>query len=346
MTESVNKPSFGDLFVQPAYLQALQQSGCAASACGWQSIPSGGDALYLKQHSWGEFVFDFEIAQAYEQSGLNYYPKLVCAVPFTPVVGPRLLGRSPQQLVALAQEHATSSVHVLFVNEQDRQSLSEQGWAQRQDIRYQWHNRDYASFDDFLAALQSKKRKNLRTERRAVAALNLDISWRAAADIRDEEWSQIFRLYARTYAVRGQEPYLNEACLRAWGAALPRAMQFCLARERDQIKAIAFYFCDGQALYGRHWGSAIDGEKLHFELCYYQGIEYCIKHGLQIFDAGVQGSHRVLRGFEPSLSHSMHMFLDPRFHTILDKAFARERAVLQQHFLQAQSHSAYRSESV
>lgn len=342
MTQTSHKDAFGALFTQPAYLQPLHDSACASPPQGWQALPQAGPALYLKQHSWGEFVFDFEIANAYQQSGLNYYPKLLCAVPFTPVTGPRLLGRSAQDLQAQAQRQQASSAHVLFANTADRTKLQDAGWLLRSDLRYQWHNPGYTDFDQFLAALQSKKRKNLRADRRSVAKLDLEISWLAASEVPAHEWPRIYALYARTYAVRGQTPYLNQACLQAWGQSLPQAMQFCLARQHGEIMAMAFFFRDGHSLYGRHWGSALEADKLHFELCYYQGIEYCIAHGLTTFDAGVQGGHRLLRGFEPCLSYSAHWFADARFQAAIKAAFSREQSHLQQYLEQARKHSAYK----
>ncbi len=342
MTEAKPSDARGSLFLQPAYLNALSQSGCVDASCGWQALASAGPALYLKAHSWGEFVFDFEIAQAYQRVGLNYYPKLVCAVPFTPVPGPRLCGRSAAHLQTLAVEQGASSAHVLFTLEQERDQLLADGWLRRQDLRYVWHNQAYADFEDFLAALQSKKRKKLRAERRAVNQLGLQIEWCDAAQLSSEDWAKVYALYARTYAVRGQSPYLNQACLQAWGQAMPQAMKFCLARDQQQIVAMAFYFQGVDTLYGRHWGCAFEADKLHFELCYYQAIEHCIREGLQLFDAGVQGGHRLLRGFEPILTDSVHWYAENRFHQALDAAFAHEREQMQRHFIDARRHTSYR----
>lgn len=342
MTDTPRQDDFGALFTQPDYLQALQDSGSASAENGWHAVAEAGPALYLKDHSWGEFVFDFEIAQAYQQAGLNYYPKLLCAVPFTPVSGPRLLGRSGQDLQDRAQQYGASSAHVLFVSDAERQALQQQGWLLRSDLRYQWHNLGYVDFEQFLEALQSKKRKKLRAERRQVANLGLDIDWCCAGDLPASEWTRIYALYASTYTVRGQQPYLNQDCLQAWGQSMPSSMLFCLARQAGEIVAMAFFFRDKQALYGRHWGSAVPADKLHFELCYYQGMEYCIAQGLSIFDAGVQGGHRILRGFDARLTHSAHWFADARFQAALAPALAREREHVQQHLQQAQQHSAYK----
>lgn len=332
----------GALFTQAAYLEPLIESGCVSLDSGWNPLREISPLAYAKSHSWGEFVFDFEIAQLHERFGLSYYPKLLWAVPFTPVAGPRLGALGAADLQQACEHYAASSVHVLFPRPDEREALLEQDWIQRQDIRFIWRNRGYADFDEFLAALSSKKRKNLRAERRAVAALGLSLEWRSAGELALELLPRIYDLYAKTYLVRGQSPYLNLHCLKLWVERMPQQMQFALAWQADDLVAMAFFFQDDKHLYGRHWGSAIDGEKLHFELCYYQGIEHCIRSGRDVFDAGVQGSHRLLRGFEPQLSDSMHWFNNARLHTLLKPAFQREIEHIQAVFDDAQARTAYR----
>lgn len=345
MKDSASQAHPGELFVSDAFLSPLALSGCAAAQTGWQPLPHDTAPLFLKQHSYGEFVFDFQFAQAYRQHGLAYYPKLVCAVPFTPVTGPRL-GSSPdgEALQALCVDVSASGAHVLFAPEAELQALSAAGWLWRQDLRFVWRDRGYSRFEDFLAALSSKKRKNIRAERRKVAALGLTIEWRPAASVPVAQWPDIFALYASTYAMRGQPPYLNQQCLQAWATNLPEAFQLCLASQGDELIAMALYFDDGQRLYGRHWGSRVDADGLHFELCYYQGIDYCIRHGRAHFDAGVQGGHRLLRGFEPELSHSAHWFADPRFQQAIGHFIAEERKLIQAQFVDLQSQTAFRQE--
>ncbi len=318
----------GALFVSADYLEPLQTSGCAAPASGWQRLPGMAAPLYAKTHSWGEFVFDFAFAQAYAEQGLAYYPKLVCAVPFTPVPGPRLNGLGADQLARLCGEREASSAHVLFLPDEEAQALSEAGWLLRRDLRFVWQQRDYRDFEDFLAALASKKRKNIRAERRKLAALGLDIRWQSPAEFSEDEWQELFALYASTYAMHGQAPYLNLDCLRGWARRLPEQFLFCVARHDGALKAMAFFFRDDQTLYGRHWGSRIQADGLHFELCYYQGIEYCLRHGLTHFDAGVQGGHRLLRGFEPVATQSAHWFADGRFQRAIGDYLARERRMM------------------
>lgn len=327
----------GALFTDPRYIAALEDCGCVSPQLGWTprhiQLEQGRALCYEKSHSWGEFVFDFELARAYRQYGLRYYPKLVCAVPFTPVPGPRLI--APQedtrlQLAGALREQTRSlgcsSAHVLYLPETELQLLQEQGWLRRDQRRYLWQDRGYGSFEDFLAGLSSKPRKNIRRERRQVA--DFTIHWRHAGEIAPERWPQLYALYANTYELRGQAPYFNQACLQAWARAFPDEMRFCLAELDGELVAMAFFFADGDTLYGRHWGAAARFDLLHFELCYYQGIELCLREGLQHFDAGVQGGHKRLRGFDAALAHSAHWFEHEGFRAAIARAYAEESRLL------------------
>jgi predicted N-acyltransferase len=343
----------GALFTTPQYLEPLERSGCVGPQRGWMPMPgtlaTGSAPCYRKAHSWGEFVFDFEFAAAYEQHGLRYYPKQVCAVPFTPVPGPRLLAADDEgkrglgrALMERTRAAGDSSAHVLFLPAQECELLRALGWLPRVQLRYTWSNAGDRSFAEFLGRLSSKKRKNIRHEREAVASSDLAIDWCAGAALTDAEWSRVHELYASTYHLRGQSPYLNLACLRGWAENFGESMQFCVARRDRRIVAMAFYFCDANTLYGRHWGSDADEPGLHFELCCYRGVEYCIEHGLERFDAGVQGDHRLQRGFEPELSYSAHWFAHEGFHGAIADALERETRMLQTRLLTLREHSAYR----
>ena len=327
------------LFTTAAYLEPLEQPGCADAAAGWLPqhlvLPQGRAPVYLKTHSWGEFVFDFAIARAYEQHGLPYYPKLVSCVPFTPVPGPRLLAADDagrrvlaQALMEQARAQHCSSAHVLYLPEDEAALLVPLGWLRRVQPRYLWRNAGYAEFEDFLGALNAKQRKNLRRERRLVQDSGLAIEWRTAAEVTEKEWPLLHALYASTYHARGQPPYLTPACLRQWGRNFGSRMLFCMAREQGELSAMAFFFRDGDALYGRHWGARAHYDSLHFELCYYRGIEYCIEHRLALFDAGVQGEHKLTRGFVTEAAHSAHWFAHSAFRAPVARWFEEERRVL------------------
>jgi uncharacterized protein len=341
---SIADPEAVPLFLRPEYLQPLIDSGCAAHNTGWTPLPELAPApVWEKSHSWGEFVFDQPFARAYAQHGLRYYPKWVCAIPFTPVPGPRLFhAERARRATDLAAQRGASGVHALFVTAAEATMLAALGWLRREQPRYVWHNRGYAAFEDFLAALNSKRRKNLRAERRAVARAGLRIEWRASATLDEDEWRQVYALYAHTYAVRGQAPYLALDCLQAWARGFPQALQFCLAHDAAGIAAMAFFFEDGDALYGRHWGSRLDQPGLHFELCCYQGIDRADARGLQRFDAGVQGEHKLLRGFSPEASLSMHWIAHEGFRSAIADYLQRERAAVRQELAALAEHDGYR----
>ena len=317
------------------------EHGCVSAEKGWHALPEA-SGLYLKEHSWGEFVFDFAWANAYAQHGLNYYPKLVSCVPFTPVAGPRLV-LPPNELESLAQTRGCSSAHALFCVPDEVEQLSSANWLRREDVRFVWHNQGYSAFSDFLSALSQKKSKNIKRERRRVAEAEVEIEWLAAADLPASDWPRLYQLYASTYAMRGQEPYLNMPCLKAWAANFGERLQFCLARHDGELIAMAFFFVDGDTLYGRHWGAAADFHSLHFELCYYQGIEYAIANGLQRFDAGVQGGHKLARGFDPEVSVSMHWIAHEGFRAAIARWFSQERDAVAEQCAAIDEHSAYKN---
>ncbi|WP_169729276.1 GNAT family N-acetyltransferase [Solimonas soli] len=329
-------PASATLFTDPAYLDALERSGCASPENGWTprhlDDADGRLVCYEKTHSWGEFVFDFELARLWQQMGLPYYPKLVSCVPFTPVPGARLLAADDERRLALARRlraqaaEGRSGAHILFIADDERALLESDGWILRAQPRYVWHAQGACDFDGFLATLNSKKRKNIRAERRKLA--DFTIEWRSGASLAGHDWPRVYALYASTYARRGQEPYLTLACLRAWAGAFGERLQFCLARHDGRLAALAFFFEDGDTLYGRHWGAEAAYDALHFELCYYQGIERCCARGLRRFDAGVQGEHKLARGFAAELAWSAHWFVHRGLHAAVARAYAEERAAL------------------
>lgn len=287
--------------------------------------------LFARSHSRGEYVFDFSWADAYHRHGLAYYPKLVTAVPFSPVVGPRWRGELAADTIwngvqeALAVQQA-SGWHLLFPDQACRESLRELPLVERQACHFRWINRDYTDFDDFLASLQSRKRKNLRKERRRIMEQGLTITRHHSAQITAGDWAFFYQCYASTYMKRGQLPYLNEAFFSAVGESLAGQILLVLARDGDRPVASALYFFDDQRLYGRYWGCLEERDCLHFELCYYQGIEFAIEQGLAEFDPGVQGEHKILRGFEPVITWSLHHLREPAFQRAIAD-FCREEAL-------------------
>ncbi|MES1925042.1 hypothetical protein T31B1_06953 [Salinisphaera sp. T31B1] len=328
-------------FIQHGFLAALEASASVSADHGWQPahlLVEDGDGrlvaaapLYAKNHSYGEFVFDFAWANAYRQVGLNYYPKLVNAVPFTPVAGPRLLAADDtarallaEQLAGLPAALGVSSLHTLFGDDLSTQAMSGVGAIARRGCQYRWYNRDYADFEAFLGQLSSKRRKEIRRERKRMQDAGVKVEVRRPADIGADLWQTLYGFYGRTYAVRGQSPYLTRAFFAELCDRLPDQVLFFIARHQGTPVGMAFMMVSRDTLYGRHWGCAADYHSLHFETCYYAGIDYCIEHGLACFDAGAQGEHKIRRGFEPVATWSNHVIAEPRLAGAVDDFCARE----------------------
>jgi predicted N-acyltransferase len=320
-------------FLRHEFLLALEESGCAAPRTGWEpkhlvledsaGVLAAAMPLFRKSHSRGEFVFDFSWAGAYAQQGLRYYPKLLTAVPFTPVSGPRLLV-SPQAdvratkiltraTIEYAKEERMSSWHVLFPTEETAADLDQAGLILRRDCQFHWFNHGYDSFESFLATFTAEKRKKAKRERRRVAEAGIEFDTLHGGDMNASLWRTVYSFYADTFHRHGHEPYLNLDFFKRIAAALPKELMLKVARVGNEPIAVAIFFVGSDALYGRYWGAGGNFHSLHFEACYYQGIEYCIENKLQRFEPGTQGEHKVPRGFVPTLTHSAHYIADARF---------------------------------
>jgi uncharacterized protein len=332
-------------FLRHEFLLALEESGCAVPQTGWapqhliledrEHGVVGALPLYRKSHSRGEFVFDFSWANAYAQHGLEYYPKLLSAIPFTPVSGPRLLVNPlvdarpvTDALVRLASEYARSerlsSWHVLFPEEGELGAFTRGGLIQRRDCQFHWFNRDYDSFEAFLATFTAEKRKKAKRERRRVAEAGIEFDTRLGGEMDDALWRTVFEFYADTFYRHGHEPYLNLRFFKLICERLPEQLMLKIARHGGRPIALAIFFVGEDALFGRYWGAGGNYHSLHFETCYYQGIEYCIEKGLKRFEPGTQGEHKVPRGFVPTLVGSAHFVTDPRFAAAIRDFAARE----------------------
>jgi uncharacterized protein len=332
-------------FLRHEFLLSLEEAGCTTTKTGWmpehviardaEGRLVGAVPLYRKSHSRGEFVFDFSWANAYAQHGLRYYPKLISAVPFTPVSGPRLL-LSPAldaqaaraALIRAVAEHARgerlSSWHVLFPTEAELADLTGGGLIARRDCQFHWFNRGYQSFDAFLATFTAEKRKKAKRERRRVAEAGIVFDTRSGTDMDDALWHTVYEFYADTFYRHGHEPYLNLKFFKLIGARMPERLMLKIARHGAAPIALAIFFVGDDALYGRYWGTGGNYHSLHFETCYYQGIEYCIEKGLSRFEPGTQGEHKVPRGFVPALTSSAHYIADERFAAAIREFAARE----------------------
>lgn len=352
-------------FLDHAFLSALERHGAVSRETGWVAHHLGlfdGDRLvaaapaYLKTHSWGEFVFDFAWADAYARYGEAYYPKLVIAVPFTPATGPRILfapdGDHETLAAALTNGARTmveragiSSVHWLFPRAADRDRLAAAGYSLRHGCQYHWRNDNYADFEDFLGRLTAKKRKNIRRERRRVHQAGVRIRTVHGDEADTALWSAIHRFYRRTFHEHGNLPLLSRAFFEDVGARLGRRVVLFIAERDGTPIAGALCFRDARWLYGRYWGCDETVEDLHFEACYYQGIDYCIRKGLTGFEPGAQGEHKVPRGFLPTITYSAHHLVDPRFREAVDDYLERERAAVNDYARALTLEGPYRAES-
>jgi predicted N-acyltransferase len=328
----------GDPFLSHAFLASLEDSGSVGPGTGWSPTPilieEEGALLaaapaYLKSHSQGEYVFDHGWAEAWERAGGQYYPKLQVAVPFTPVPGARLLGSKPQQLLAAAEavvvQNGLSSAHVTFIDEAGAAEAGRRGWLVRSGLQYHWFNRGYARFDNFLSALASRKRKALRKER-AAAREGLEFRTLRGAEIGAADWDAMWAFYQDTGARKWGRPYLTRGFFDLVGERTGDQILLFLACRDGQPIAGALNFIGPDALYGRYWGCTEDVPMLHFELCYYQAIEWAIAHGLPAVQAGAQGEHKLSRGYEPVVTRSVHFIPNRSFRDAVADFLEAERA--------------------
>lgn len=349
-------------FLDPAFLTALEDSGSVGPGTGWEPCHitlkvTGGEAfmpLYVKTHSWGEYVFDWSWADVYHRNGLNYYPKLVTAVPFSPATGPRVRLTGNLSLESVAEELASRSIalaettdasswHLLFPDRTTAAAFARPDLLQRSGAQYHWLNRDYTSFDDFLSRFVARKRKTVRRERQRVVDQKLRVEMLPGEQISSELWDFFFALYQRTYIKRsGNGGYLTREFFARIGATLAPQVAMAVAYDANSPVACALFFSGDNTLYGRYWGCIREYDCLHFELCYYQGIEYAIRQGLHKFDAGAQGEHKILRGFEPVETLSLHWIRHPEFRAAIARFVRQEQADINAYIAHARTALPYR----
>lgn len=335
----------GSVLSQHTFLHAFEISGSVAPDTGWQprhlllweaeelvaAIP-----LYAKGHSYGEFVFDWAWAEAYQRNGLEYYPKWLSAIPFTPVPGARLLTTTPYRALAAAallqwaKKSGLSSLHVLYTTPEDTEALLKAGCMRRTHTQFHWFNRDWPDFDSFLSSLTQPKRKKIRAERRKVREAGVTTSARSGAEITAEDWAFFYRCYANTYHVRGNVPYLTPEFFMKVGETLSEHCVMAIATRRDQPIAASLLWLDAvdgqRKLYGRYWGALEHVDCLHFELAYYTPLEWALANNISVIEGGAQGEHKLARGFEPVQTQSVHWLAHPGFADAVEKFLERERA--------------------
>ncbi|UTH37761.1 GNAT family N-acetyltransferase [Pseudomonas sp. KHPS1] len=346
-------------FVRHAFLSALEDSGSVGGRSGWQ--PShrlwydeqgrlqAAMPTYVKQHSYGEYVFDHAWADACRRAGIAYYPKLLGAVPFSPVSGARLLGephaaaRLLDELSAGLPGEGLSSLHVNFTTPAcDALLEPRSGWLQRLGCQFHWHNRGYRDFQDFLDALSSRKRKQLRKEREQVAGQGIEFDWLQGHQLSEAQWDFVYLCYANTYHVRGQAPYLTREFFSLLAERMPEALRVVLAQQHGRPVAMALSLVGGDTFYGRYWGCLAEFDRLHFETCFYQGMQLAMSEGLARFDAGAQGEHKLIRGFEPVITRSWHLLLHPGLHAAVADFLEQERPGVLAYAEEARSYLPYR----
>jgi len=327
-------------FLRHEFLYGLELTQCTNAATGWEghhiviytdkscSTILGALPCYLKSHSYGEYIFDWAWADAYQRAGLNYYPKLSCAIPFTPVTGPRWIINGTidsdrqkiknaliDKLTRCADSSNISSIHFLYTDTEHNEVLAKNNFIKRHSSQFHWQNNNYQKFSDFCACLSSKKRKNINRERRRVTEAKIKYQWFNGDSLSQEVVDVMFHFYCKTIHRYGAQQYLNQAFFRHIQKTLSSQTHILLAYYQEQPIAGGIYFSCDNALYGRYWGASDDFHSLHFETCYYQPIDYCIQQNIQRFEAGAQGEHKLSRGLLPTTTYSMHRLSDKRFHT-------------------------------
>jgi len=355
-------------FLNHAFLSALEETGCVGGNTGWQiahlalkgqDTLVGALPLYLKQHSYGEFVFDWSWAQAYEQQGMNYYPKALCAIPFTPVQGARLLcapGKNTKEihtslitgLKSLLAANELSSAHILFPLASEVKAFEDQGFMLRDSVQFHWHNDAFQSFEHFLSVLTMKRRKNIRREREQVSREQITFRHVPGKLSTDQDWEFFYRCYQNTYAEHLSSPYLNEAFFKLWAQRMPDNLHLIIAQRDQTPLAASLLVVDKKSskAYGRYWGAIEHIPCLHFETAYYQAIEYCIEQGIQTFEGGAQGEHKMARGFLPTTIQSAHYIVDPRFSQAVKHFLEREHQGIGAYVDELGEHSPLKSTTV
>ena len=349
----------GHPLIRHAFLHALHETGCAAEKSGWtpqyltlweDKTLAAAMPLYVKTHSYGEYVFDWAWADAYQRHGLDYYPKLLCAIPFTPCTTTRLLATTDAQREALiagalelAQTAQVSSLHVLFPTDSEARLLDAAGMMPRKTVQFHWRNQGYADFDAFLATMSHDKRKKIRQERRKVRDAGITYRWVRGADIDPALWKFWVRCYSHTYRAHHSTPYLNLAFFERLGATMAENILLVVGSMQGDDVCASLCIHDHATLYGRYWGALGYSPGLHFETCYYQPLAFCIAQGIQTFEGGAQGEHKLARGFLPVETRSAHWLKQPQFADAVEQFLKRESAGIGRYVDELADHSPYKS---
>lgn len=358
-------------FIRHEFLLGLELSGCVSPDTGWspqhiaiyddqrQESLLGAMPCYLKKHSYGEYIFDWAWAEAHHRHGLDYYPKLSNAIPFTPATGPRWLVNNDDNLdidtlqiekallqhaIKLTESTQSSSFHSLFVTKTQLDTALNMGLSQRSSTQFHWQNRGYASFAEFLNSMTSKKRKNIQRERRRVSESGIEYQWFSGASLDSTTVDTMYEFYLRTIHLYGAQTYLNQPFFQYIADHLPQQTHILFAKHADKTIAGGLFFSSDTTLYGRYWGALNNFHSVHFETCYYQPIEWCIQNDKQFFEAGAQGEHKLARGLEPCTTYSMHWISHPQFRTAIDDFLSQESNHVKQYQDVMHTRSPFKSE--
>ncbi len=354
-----NRLTDGSPVLHHAFLKALEDTGCVGEGTGWQPYPMavhrdgqlvGALPLYLKSHSYGEYVFDWSWAEAYAQNGQQYYPKLLVAVPFTPMTGARILSPDPEiqvlmvnKLAELMSEHGLSSAHVLFSDEISAAVLKQAGWMERNGVQFRWENEQFQDFEDFLSRLSHDKRKKIRQERKKVESAGVTCEYLLGAQITRTDWDFFYQCYENTYLQHRSSPYLTRDFFVELGKNLPENILLVVAKQAGRPIAAAFNLFNMHTMYGRYWGATHFIPGLHFEVCYYQIQQFCIQQKIQYFEGGAQGEHKLARGFLPRDTRSFHQIAHPDFKQAIERFLKRETGNMEQYHNELEQRAPFKA---
>ena len=363
--KNINQKEWNDLtksnpFLRLEFFQSLEASKSIGEGTGWHPFPAividqgslvGASPIFLKEHSYGEYVFDWSWAEAYQKYGKNYYPKIASCIPFTPATGPRIFGLDLSikknivvQIEELAYENKMSSSHILFCNESEKDIFGDPKWMLREGVQFKWFNKNYNNFAEFLSQLSHDKRKKIKQERKKIHDLGLKIKKIKGPEISESDLDFFYACYCNTYQDHHSHPYLTRIFFSLIKESMPENLLLILAYEGDLPVAASFFIYDDKNLYGRYWGSKSFYPGLHFELSYYQGQEFCIENRIVSFEGGAQGGHKLARGFEPFNTFSFHRIFDEKFELAIKDFLRREKTGIDQYTNELNERAPYKTE--
>jgi uncharacterized protein len=345
-------------FLSYDFHSALETSGCVGKSSGWIPFPIvarsegkvvGFMPIYLKEHSYGEYVFDWSWAEAFHKSGLNYYPKMISAIPFSPITGRRIIADNidikkmmVKALEKILLDHKISSCHILFPNEEDASLFKDMGWLQREGVQFRWENKDYDNFEQFLSNLSHNKRKKIKQERKKINNLNIEVTIKQGNLILDEDIEFFYSCYCNTYLLHNSSPYLTKEFFYQLNNNIPNKLVFIFAQQEGKRVASALNIISEHSLYGRYWGALEYIPGLHFEICYYAGQEFCIQNKLKYFEGGAQGEHKLARGFDPFKTFSNHFIANSEFKSAIESFLSKEKTHMTMYADELEERSAFK----